>query len=141
MPEHTAEIEYRYQICPDDGQIPGPIVLKVDEIRTDSSGWTARGSGEYREFCPYCGAVCQTIVERLPVQLQGISCPKCHKAVDYDYDLKCVETGQHTFTFSANATCPACSHSSIFKKLIHRFPRVKRLAVGPTGDTVDFNVD
>ncbi|MFE0413436.1 hypothetical protein [Streptomyces tendae] len=111
----------------------GDYYVDVREVEANAGGdgWTARGEG--RSFCPRCGAVVRMINHRVPLELRGLPCSRCRETVDYRVELQCVTTDARQFTFTVSVTCPACSHKSVFRRLIESLSRVTRIQVGPTG--------
>jgi hypothetical protein len=115
--------------------------LDVREVEANErgDGWTARGEGVSR--CRYCGAVVRVIIHRVPLEIHGLPCSRCHETVDYQVQLRCVATEGRRFTFTASLTCPACSQKSVFRKLIESLGQIRRIKVGPTGVELDLESD
>ncbi|HEU5331119.1 MAG TPA: hypothetical protein VFU73_00095 [Actinocrinis sp.] len=115
--------------------------ISISQIR---DGWTVNGAGSTRvrkDWCPNCGAVCEVILTRLPIELAGVPCPTCGKATDFDYDLNCVETDDGAFNFTATVRCPSCTPLTFTRRVVASLRRIKHLKLGPTGIEIDVDLE
>jgi hypothetical protein len=126
--------EYPCDSCRRSGEpVENDFYVDVREVEVNArgDGWTAKGEGV--GFCPRCGAVVRMITHRVPLELQGLPCSRCHETVEYRVELQCVTIDARRFSFAASVTCPACAQRSVFRRLIESLSRVRRIQVGPTG--------
>jgi endogenous inhibitor of DNA gyrase (YacG/DUF329 family) len=131
--ENEAQLVYRRQdACSVHYMQPSPWV-DIQYVEKGSGRWTATGVGVCLE--PGCNYAVQTVTEYLPIEFPALPCPTCKQVVRYEYALECVEMQSRPteFVFAASVTCPRCSKTSVFRKIINSFRQIKRIKVGPTG--------
>lgn len=141
LPVEVTSTQTLCESCARDGYNGRPRILirrvAVSQIR---AGWTVSGAGSTHvgeDWCPQCGAVCQVITTRLPVELAGVPCPTCKTTAELEYDLNCVETDGGAFTFTATVRCPKCAPRTFARRIVQGIRRIKHLKLGPTGIEVD----